>query len=220
MTFRSRGRPKFEPTGSQRLRVAVLVACGNPRGQVAASLGIDTKTLRKCFAREIREAKKVASGRMAAKLYEAGMAGNIVAQIFWLKTQAGWRETAGLELSGPDGKPLSPPKLGISFSSGGPGHAIEVTTGSSNIEHLELHGQDEPIEKPRREAIEHRPVQTAELLPEQNPTRIPLWERLAMDPAEFARLQQNELEPERYAHEHHASADSICPKCRALWVAQ
>ena len=40
-------------------------------------------------------------------VYESGAEdGNVVAQIFWLKTQAGWKEKNAIELTGKDGDKL------------------------------------------------------------------------------------------------------------------
>jgi hypothetical protein len=39
-----------------------------------------------------------------------------------LKTRAGWRETAAIEMTGPNGRPLIPGAMfGLSFADGGPG---------------------------------------------------------------------------------------------------
>lgn len=72
--------------------VKAYVACGTPQDDIAEILGIDPKTLRKHYAREIRLGTAEANANVAGKLYQSAMDGNVVAQIFWLKTRAGYRE--------------------------------------------------------------------------------------------------------------------------------
>lgn len=48
-----RGRPEFEPTEAQRLRVSVLCEAGVPQLAIANDIGISKNTLRKHFAREL-----------------------------------------------------------------------------------------------------------------------------------------------------------------------
>ena len=136
-----RGRPKFEATPIQRNQVTALVACGVPRKQIAEYLHIDSKTLSKAFAREVREATQAANAKIATVLYQKALAGDTVAMLFWLKCRAGWKEGNSLELTGPGGKPAAV-NLGIVFPSGGPGHggnyAIDVST-SAGEEYIEPH---------------------------------------------------------------------------------
>jgi hypothetical protein len=118
----SGGRPVFEPDDKQRLAVATLSACGARHEVIARHFGIDRKTLRKHFRLELAEGRTDANAAVARSLFSQAIAGNVTAQIFWLKTRAGWRETATVEVSGPNGRPLIPaPLLSISWADGGPG---------------------------------------------------------------------------------------------------
>jgi hypothetical protein len=88
-------RPKFCPTEEQRLRVRSLAAFGVPQTNIAVSIGLRSpKTLRRHFRDELERAAHEANARVAQSLYQQASNGNITAAIFWLKSRAGWRETA------------------------------------------------------------------------------------------------------------------------------
>lgn len=110
--------PPYKPTEEQRKTVELLAAMGvchedickiilGPRGKP-----IDDKTLRKHFRPELDTAAIRANQQVAGALFKmatdpkGGMKA-VTAQIFWLKTRARWRETASLEVSGPEGGPLN-----------------------------------------------------------------------------------------------------------------
>jgi hypothetical protein len=54
-------------------------------------------------------------GAIAQSLVTKARAGDTTAMIFFLKTQAGWRETSGLELSGPNAGPIEVDETEISL---------------------------------------------------------------------------------------------------------
>lgn len=74
--------------------------------QVADFLGISDRTLRKRMSEndEVRAAYKRGKQRaiagVATSLLQKANSGNIAAMIFYLKTQAGWRETQRIEHAG------------------------------------------------------------------------------------------------------------------------
>jgi hypothetical protein len=119
----SGGRPPFEPDDNQRLAVTTLAACGTRFVLIAKRIGVDAKTLRRHFRKELSEGRQDANALVARSLFDQAIAGNITAQIFWLKTRAGWKETNTFEMTGPDGRPLIPAPLlpMISYADGGPG---------------------------------------------------------------------------------------------------
>jgi len=101
------GRPPFEPTKEQRQLVEMAVAVGIPQEQIRTLIlkqsgkSISQNTLSKHFGEEIRNASAKASIKVGASLYHnAVVEGNVAAQIFWLKTRAGWREKYDIEHSG------------------------------------------------------------------------------------------------------------------------
>ncbi|WP_156995238.1 hypothetical protein [Elstera litoralis] len=61
-------------------------------------------TLTKCFRDELSQGLEKANALVAQSLFQSALAGNNTAQIFWLKTRAGWREKPQQhEHSGPGG---------------------------------------------------------------------------------------------------------------------
>lgn len=91
------GRPAHEPTEATRQTVQMHTMVGTPQEVVADVLGIDSKTLRKHYRDELDLAKARANASVCGSLYKKCMAGDTTAMIFWLKTQAQWKETAILE---------------------------------------------------------------------------------------------------------------------------
>src|SRR5438552_15430349 len=75
-----------------REKVRHLAGVGVRQDDIARIIGCAPKTLRKrCrddLDRGVAEANAVVSG----SLFAAAKGGNVVAQIFWLKTRAHWRE--------------------------------------------------------------------------------------------------------------------------------
>jgi hypothetical protein len=66
--------------------------------------GIDEKTMRKHFRRELDTAADKANAAVANKAYQMAIAGDPpAATFFFLKCRAGWKEKQGIEHSGPDG---------------------------------------------------------------------------------------------------------------------
>src|SRR3979490_3649868 len=101
----SRRSPQPDP--SLRRQVEVMAAYGIPETDVARTVGIDPKTLRKCYREELDLGTTKANAQVASFLFNSAKNGNVTAQIFWLKTRARWRETpTTLEHTGADGGPL------------------------------------------------------------------------------------------------------------------
>src|SRR4030088_3120937 len=86
-------RPTHQPDPSQRRQVEAMAAYGIPETDVARTVGIDPKTLRKCYREELDLGTTKANAQVAGFLFNAAKNGNVTAQIFWLKTRARWRET-------------------------------------------------------------------------------------------------------------------------------
>src|SRR5882762_10916883 len=94
-------RPKFEPSSEQRKMVEAMAAYGTPETEIAKNVGpkgIDPKTLRKHFRRELSTGGTKATAKVAETLYQMATSGTCVAaSIFWMKSRGGWRENRGLE---------------------------------------------------------------------------------------------------------------------------
>lgn len=96
------GRPRTELTDEQIEQVEQLASLLNQE-QLCWFLGIPSRTFREICKRDERvsaaykkgQAKVI--GNVAQSLIRRAMQGNVTAQIFFLKTQAGWREEAPRE---------------------------------------------------------------------------------------------------------------------------
>lgn len=94
------GRPAWKIDSKIVERTEALAARGLRMDQIALVLGIGLTTLYRKkkqfgkFRQAIERGKASGVMTMSNKLWDAGMRGNITAMIFWLKAQAGWRDTA------------------------------------------------------------------------------------------------------------------------------
>ena len=103
-------RPRFSPTPDQRKMVEAMAGYGIREADIARTLGdegIDPKTLRRYFRKELDTGAIKANVGVAQSLYKLATSGKSpAAAIFWLKCRAGWKETTTLEHTGPEGGPL------------------------------------------------------------------------------------------------------------------
>jgi len=92
------------------MAVAVMAACGVTQSEMVKQLArpgekaIDLKTLRKAFREELDRGKTTANSIVARALFKKATGDgpqSVTAAIFWLKTQAGWKETSTTEITGP-----------------------------------------------------------------------------------------------------------------------
>lgn len=123
-------RPKKSLTVEQAAQVEALAAYLTQE-QIADYLGIARNT----FARIVDEdplvyerykrGKAKAIGTAAKTVLDAIRDGNLTAAFFYLKTQAGWRET------GETGNDTDSPRLNITFSVAKPVADVEVTRGKA-----------------------------------------------------------------------------------------
>ena len=91
------GRPAVELTAEQVIELKALAAVLN-KSQVADYFGISENTLRAIEKRQPEVSEAYKKGRvnqiagMGGNLIKLAKAGNVAANIFYLKTQAGWKE--------------------------------------------------------------------------------------------------------------------------------
>lgn len=109
------GRPQVELTPQQKEEVKTLAAVLNTE-QIADYFGISRTTFYEIMKRDeevseqYKKGKAQAIGTIAQSLISKARDGNLGAQIFFLKTQAGWKETQSHEHSSPDGS-MGPTKI-------------------------------------------------------------------------------------------------------------
>ena len=102
-------RNPFVVNETVREKVRHLAGVGVRQDDIARIIGCAPKTLRKrCrddLDRGVAEANAVVSG----SLFAAAKGGNVVAQIFWLKTRAHWRERTAQDAASGSEAGGSPP---------------------------------------------------------------------------------------------------------------
>ena len=100
------GRPQYIKKDNDVKTVEALSIAGVTQKLIAQILKISEPTLRKHFREELDTSKARANAVISQSLFKLAREGNVTAQIFWLKTQAGWKETNHVELTGKDGDKL------------------------------------------------------------------------------------------------------------------
>jgi len=92
----------FKPTDDERVLVEQMCSVGIPQESICLIVrdGIDDKTLRKHFRRELDTAKIKANAKIGGTLFNKAVNGDTTAAIFWAKTQMGWKETNVQENNG------------------------------------------------------------------------------------------------------------------------
>ena len=105
------GRRPKKLTDEQKVQVEALAACLSQE-QIADYFGIVRNTFAAMIERDpeisarYKKGKAQAIESVAQGLLQKARSGDTASSIFYLKTQAGWRETNALELSGPGGGPM------------------------------------------------------------------------------------------------------------------
>ena len=100
------GRPPYIKKDEDAKLVEALAIAGVTQTLIAQIVKISEPTLRKNFRKELDTSKARANAIVSQALFKKAKDGNVIAQIFWLKTQAGWKEKNYHELTGKDGDQL------------------------------------------------------------------------------------------------------------------
>ena len=98
------GPKPHAPTDKTRQLVQLHTTVGTTQDIVADLLGIDDKTLRKFYRAELDQSRAQANAAVGGALFNKAKGGDTAAMIFWMKTQAGWRETTVIEGTGKGGE--------------------------------------------------------------------------------------------------------------------
>lgn len=112
-------RPQVELTDEQKAQVGALAAFLS-KGQIADYLGVSRVTFDAILKREpevsiqYQRGKAKAIANVAQGLIKQAIDGNMTAAIFYLKTQAGWRETVHVDNTSSDGSMATKPSIDLS----------------------------------------------------------------------------------------------------------
>lgn len=108
------GKPAWVPTKEILEQTEKLAGLGLNKKQIAEALGIGASTLFDKqneypeFEEAINKGKAKGIAHVAGKLMAKVSALDTASIIFYLKTQAGWREGQTIEMTGANGTPLLP----------------------------------------------------------------------------------------------------------------
>lgn len=91
------------PTAEQRQIVQLHATIGTAQSLLSRIIGIDEKTLRKHYREELDLGKAKANAVIGGALFNKAKSGDTTAMIFWMKTNAGWRETSNVNHTSEDG---------------------------------------------------------------------------------------------------------------------
>jgi hypothetical protein len=87
-------RKPFVVNETVREKVRHLAGVGVRQDDIARIIGCAPKTLRKRCRDDLDRGVAEANAMVSGSLFAAAKGGNVVAQIFWRKTRAQWRERA------------------------------------------------------------------------------------------------------------------------------
>lgn len=97
---------KHKPTDETRKTVEIHATIGTQQTVISDILDIDVKTLTKYYRQELDTSCAKANAVIGGHLFNKAKNGDTAAQIFWMKTRAGWKEQHGVEMYGPDKGPI------------------------------------------------------------------------------------------------------------------
>lgn len=99
-----------KPTPQSRERVLNMAIAGFSQDLIRQALKIGSKsTLLKYYRDELTTGSMEATAEVAGHLLDKVRNGDTTAMIFWMKTRAGWREKADVNLTSDDGS-MTPPR--------------------------------------------------------------------------------------------------------------
>lgn len=105
-------KPSHEPNKGTRDTVSLHAMVGTRQEVIADILNIDPKTLRKYYRRELDLSLANANATIGGSLFNKAKNGDTAAQVFWLKTRAGFREVKELDHTSSDGS-MTPTFVGL-----------------------------------------------------------------------------------------------------------
>lgn len=95
----ARGPKPWEPTAEEIAKIKLYAGLGSTQEQIAAMIGKSVPTLVKNddVRKALDEGRAETIAKVAGSLVKKALNGDTASAIFYLKTQAGWKETMGLD---------------------------------------------------------------------------------------------------------------------------
>lgn len=103
-----RGPKAWEPTDEEIAKIKLYAGLGSTQDQIATMIGksIDTLTRNEAARKALDEGKAETIAKVAGSLVRKALGGDTASAIFYLKTQAGWKETNVHQHTGASGGPI------------------------------------------------------------------------------------------------------------------
>ncbi len=92
-------RPAWEPTDDERKRIRLLSGLGLTQEQIGHVMEKSVDSLSRHCRHELDAGKAETIAKVAGNLVQKALSGDTTSAIFYLKTQAGWRETSNLHIN-------------------------------------------------------------------------------------------------------------------------
>ena len=92
--------PAHKPTASQRTIVKAMASYGIPHTDIAPVVGIERKALERHYSEELATATAEANTKVATRLFDRAMEGDVKAMMFWLERRGGdaWKHKPVVQL--------------------------------------------------------------------------------------------------------------------------
>jgi hypothetical protein len=88
-------RPAFLPSDDQRRMVKSMAAYGIRQEEIAATISVSAKTLRRRFRQELDRGATEANTQVGQAMYQMATSGKSPqCTMFWLRNRAGWGQNA------------------------------------------------------------------------------------------------------------------------------
>lgn len=87
-----RGPEPHKPTEGQRQKVLMMTMAGTPHDDIARNIGITKPTLHRHYREQLDVGMDEANAKVAGKLFNLCMEGNLGAIVWWEKTRRGFKE--------------------------------------------------------------------------------------------------------------------------------
>lgn len=103
------GRPAWKPSEEEIRQINLYASAGCTQEQVATLIGksVDTICRHEAAKEAFERGKAQTIAKVGGSLVRKALSGDTASAIFYLKTQAGWKEVSRTEHTGADGGPIS-----------------------------------------------------------------------------------------------------------------
>lgn len=111
-----RGPKAWEPSAEELAKIRLYAGLGSTQEQIAAMIGKSVPTLTKHegVRKALDEGRAETIAKVAGSLVKKALNGDTASAIFYLKTQAGWKETTVVDNKSSDGSMSPKPALDVS----------------------------------------------------------------------------------------------------------